>query len=214
MNRRGFNPAELVERGVFDSLEEADRVLCALDDARPGPQVIAVSWLEGFKFQVSISAGRGAVLQSASPSRTSLPIVPADPFSAARVSGGAAAGQRFPVSAVEAGSGVENISQRSPELLPEPASVCPWCAVERAMSGQGSAATAPFVSRTRCARHAPVEAMERPTTPPQQAVARDASPLAPAAALLFPGSAGAEPFHPVLNPNAGVRPAYPKGRWT
>lgn len=195
MKYRGFNPQQLVNRGVFDSLEEADRVLCELDEARKSPRVISVSWLEGFKFQVPMQGGRG-------------------PGRAHNASGAGATPAPAPNLSAGGGSFLQRGSPTPTSLAAAPAgSDCPWCAVERANQGHGTAPTAPFVSRTRCARHAPA-GMEQPAKAPNPAGVRDALPMAPAPALPFPGSTNAEPFHPVLNPNAGVRPAYPKGRWS
>lgn len=57
----GFNPQQLVARGVFDSLEELDRVMCELDDVRPGPQVSRGGWLEGMDFnRARMGSGVGA----------------------------------------------------------------------------------------------------------------------------------------------------------
>ena len=171
----GFNPQQLVARGVFDSVEELDRVMCELDDARREPRIIACAWREGFDFTVPrVRSGAGAAATS--------------PF-----------GNGY-AAPVEASAGVVNTSRRSPELLPADASVlcsvpvladysdkasprrrteeargstrvqgrrpervsptlaaehslCPWCALERAMSGQGTAARTGFVSVARCARH-------------------------------------------------------------
>lgn len=50
MNLTGFNPQQLVARGVFDSLEELDRVMCELDEALSQPQVSRVGWSRGMDF--------------------------------------------------------------------------------------------------------------------------------------------------------------------
>jgi hypothetical protein len=285
MKSTGFNPDQLVARGVFDSLAEADAVLCDFDDARPGSTVIGVSWLQGFRFQVPISrvaalacrepsvmggftpAGRPECLPNdlpqgeigraanlagynkadadrpkdwvGSPNKPLMRKVNGScdsrplqgiacqnfdslsPVALDRESNTSdprrfttGAPEQEPISAGDRAL-LQSASPSGTSLAPTPAdSDCPWCAMERAAAGQGAAPTDGFVSRTRCARHAPVEVMERPTTAPQPAVVRDALPMAPAAALLFRGSAGADPFHPKLNPNAGVVPAYPKGRWS
>lgn len=203
MKLQGFNPAALVARGVFDSLEEADRVLCALDDARPGARIIAVSWQEGFGFMVQVQGSKFSMQGGRGLGESH------------NLAGAGATPAPAPTLSAGSGSFLQSASPSRTSLAPAPAdSDCPWCAIERAKQGHGSAPMAPFVPRTRCARHAPVEAAKPSTNAPHPAVARDASPLAPAAALLFPGSAGAEPFHPKLNPHAGVRPAYPKGRWS
>jgi hypothetical protein len=263
MKWQGFNPGRLVARGVFASIDEADRIMCELDDARPTAKVIAVSWQMGFDFAVQVKGSKFQVLPQGeigwaanlagynkadadrpkdrvgSPNKPLMRMVSGscvsrplqgiacqnfDSLSPVALDRGSntsdprrfttGAPEQEPISAGDRAF-LQSASPSGTSLAPTPAiSDCPWCAMERAAAGQGAAPTDGFVSRTRCARHAPVEVMERPTTAPQPAVARDALPMAPAAALLFRGSAGAEPFHPVLNPNAGVRPAFPKGRWT
>lgn len=199
MKSPGFNPAQLVARGVFDSLEEADAVLCDFDDARPGATVVAVSWLQGFKFQVPIlpqgEIGRAANLAGYNKADADRPKdwvgSPNKPLMR-KVNGACVsrplqgiACQNLPSacavgavglpnrlgSAVEAGSGPGNKSQRSPELLPESASVlCPWCAVERSLSGQGSAPRTGFVAVARCDRHtneSPAPSLAVPQSPNQ-----------------------------------------------
>lgn len=125
----GFKPQQLVARGVFDTIEELDRVMLELDDARKEPRVIACAWREGFSFTVPrVRSGAGA---AATP-----------PFGndhAARV---------------DAVPARETESRRSPESVAGAASVlCPWCAAERAMQGQGAAPRTGFVPVARCARH-------------------------------------------------------------
>ncbi len=129
MKFNGFKPDLLVARGAFDSVEELDRVMLELDEARKEPRIIACAWQEGFDFTVPrVRSGAGAAIAS--------------PFGF---------GCAVPV---EASVGVVNTSRRSPELLPADASVlCPWCAIERAMSGQGAAPRTGFVPVARCARH-------------------------------------------------------------
>ena len=46
----GFNPDALVDRGVFDSLDELDRVMCELDDVLAAPRVSRVGWSRGMDF--------------------------------------------------------------------------------------------------------------------------------------------------------------------
>lgn len=282
----GFNPDQLVARGVFDSVEELDRVMLELDEARKEPRVISCAWLEGMGFQPRIDtdshgfselphtrkgvaatakggdnekgislhaltedaaqvrtfAGQGEIATrptsktAASKHRLTRPGAAKTGYEVADDScrvplptnlpaacavGAGRAGNDSPsglaaARVAEAGSGVANTSRRSPELLSEPASVlCPWCAVERAMSGQGTAARTGFVSVERCHRHSaepPALTVAAPKSP-MTAGARDAFFLAPAAALQSLRSADAGPFHPTTNPNAGVVPAYPKGRW-
>ncbi len=200
-NRQGFNPQQLVARGVCASLEEADAVLCDCDDARPGPTVLGVSWMQGFGFTVQVTG-----------SKLNFPAACAVGVGRPATSPSGVATART----AEAGSGVVNTSRRSPELLPESASVlCPWCAIERARSGQGSAPRTGFVSVVRCDRHSaePPAAFLASPQSPQSTGVRDATLHAPAPVLPLRGAAGAEPFHPTLNPNAGVVPAFPKGRW-
>lgn len=174
----GFNPDQLVARGVFDSRQELDRVMLELDEARREPRVIACAWLEGMRFGVEISDAVERV-----PTR----------FPAA-CAVGAGPINRFEHRTVDAVPGRESESQRSPESDAGAASVlCPWCAIERAMNGQGAAPRTGFVSVARCARHS-------------------AEPPAPALQSLRSADAG--PFHPTTNPNAGVQQAFPKGRWS
>lgn len=133
MKFNGFNPQQLVNRGMCESVEELDRVMLELDEARKSPVVIAVSWQQGFRFQVGISGAR---------MRTGAGGAATSPF-----------GNGYAVP-VAAGAGVETMSQRSPELVSASAAVlCPWCAIERAMSGQGAAPRTGFVPVARCARH-------------------------------------------------------------
>ena len=147
MKSRSWNPEALVARGVFDSLDELDRVRCELDDARPGPRIIAASWVD-FEFvpRVRHDAGRAETF----------------PFGM---------GYAQPVAA---GSGCATSSQRSPEAVAEPAAVlCPWCALERAMQGHGAAPRTGFVSVARCARHCSETSagMEQPATTPKRSAA-------------------------------------------
>lgn len=62
----GFNPDALVARGVFDSREELDRVMCELDDARPGPTVSRLGWGLGMDFNRA-RVGSGVAGVSPSP---------------------------------------------------------------------------------------------------------------------------------------------------
>jgi hypothetical protein len=57
----GFNPEQLVARGVFDSLEELDRVMCELDDVLAAPRVSRVGWSRGMDFNRA-RVGSGAVM--------------------------------------------------------------------------------------------------------------------------------------------------------
>ena len=202
---KGFNPQQLVARGVFDSLKELDRVMCELDDARPGPQVIGVSWSQGMDFTVR-----------------------SQKFNRAYV--GSGVGE-------EVGSNVAPLGTAAVSPMREPVDVkppvlCIFCAWERAMQ------PGPRMARPRingdvvlgsCARHSSDPAVtlpagvnarpECPTPPAQSLVRLHMNPTADAchsevAPGLLSGAANAEPFHPQLNPNAGVMPAFPKGRWS
>lgn len=55
MNFSGFQPDQLVARGVFDSREGLDRVMCELDDVRPGPVVTRLGWGLGMISMVGAS---------------------------------------------------------------------------------------------------------------------------------------------------------------
>lgn len=277
----GFNPQQLVARGVFDSREEFDRVMLELDEARREPRVIACAWLEGMRFETRIDtdshgfselphtrkgvaatvkggdnekgislhaltedaaqvrtfAGKGEIATrptsktAASKHRLTRPgaaktgyevaddscRVPLPTNLPAACAVGAGPINRFEHRTVDAVPGRESESQRSPESDAGAASVlCPWCAIERAMNGQGAAPRTGFVSVARCARHAaePPAPSLAASNPHKPAGARDAFILAPVSALQSLRSADAGPFHPTTNPNAGVRLAYPKGRWS
>lgn len=195
MNHSGWNPQQLVARGVFDSIEEADAVLCRLDEARARSTITPESWRRGMAFDVPISAGGGFKLQPGSSTRSSLAPAPAGSFSRSLVrSGGSAEGSlSFPPSARGVG---ETLS-----TSPAP-SLCPWCALERAYQGQGAAPRTGFVAVERCARHASESSApgNRPVSMPHN-MPGGASALSHAATPGFP-----------INPNAGVRQAFPKGR--
>jgi len=187
VNHPGFNPQQLVNRGVFDSLEEADAVLCRLDEARSRATITPDSWRRGMAFDVPISAGGGFKLQSGSSTRSSLAPAPAGSFSRDRmVSGGSLLGS--PESFPAAARGVGETLSTSPAPC-----LCPWCAIERAMNGQGAAPRTGFVAVERCSRHAgssapAVQSASMPHNSPAVAPA-----LSHAAAAGFP-----------INPNADV----------
>jgi hypothetical protein len=59
---KGFNPDQLVARGVFDSLAKLDSVMCELDDARPGPTLTRLGWGHGMDFnRARVRSGVGAM---------------------------------------------------------------------------------------------------------------------------------------------------------
>lgn len=166
----GWNPSQLVARGVFDSIEEADAILCRWDEARARSTITPDSWRRGMALDVPISR----------------PLVK---------SGGSA-----PSFSIFAGAGRgagETLSTSSAPCL------CPWCAVERAAQGHGSAPRTGFVAVARCERHSaesPALLAPQPTTrPPSAALSH-----APAAGFLNPNP----------NPNAGAVQAFLKGRWS
>lgn len=198
-------------RGVFDSLDEADLVLCEWEEARSEPRL---------RFS---AFGRCRDVSSAGfPSPTSLAPEPAKPFSpSARVAvvsrvakPGHSAGPVTGKTAETAGNSFAgrmagdaspvSTSQRSPELSIGAAVMCPWCALERAMNGQGSAPRTGFVSVQRCERHA----AEIPL--PEHKAGTSTPTPAPANAHSLASGAGL-PINP--NPNAGQVQAFPKGRW-
>lgn len=197
MNHPGFNPQQLVARGVFDSIEEADAVLCRLDEARARATIMPEGWRRGMAFDVPISAGGGFKLQSGSSTRSSLAPAPAGSFTRDRmVTGGEAMGSlSFPSSRRGAGAALSN--------RPAP-SLCPWCALERAYQGQGAAPRTGFVAVTRCARHA-----SESSAPAVQSAPMPHNSPGGASAL----SHAATPGFPI-NPNAGAVQAFPKGRWS
>lgn len=171
MNHPGWNPGQLVARGVFDSIEEADAVLCRLDEARSRSTITPESWRRGMAFDVPISRRRVAA-------------------------GGSAEGS---LSFQPSARGVGETLSTSPAP-----SICPWCAIERAMNGQGAAPRTGFVAVARCERHAESSAAAvQPASMP-----RNSPGVAPAL------SHAATPGFPQSNPNAGVRQAFPKGRWS
>lgn len=54
-------------------------------------------------------------------------------------------------------------------VVPAGPVLCPWCAIERAMNGQGAASRTGFVAVARCGRHcaeSPVLLAPKPHTPP------------------------------------------------
>ena len=135
MNARGFRPGEL--------LEEADRVLCELDDARREPRIIAVAWREGMNFKVRVGELRVE--------RKNLPAACAAGAGRPGISPSGMATARL----VDALPDRETDSQRSPESVAGGASVfCPWCALERALNGQGAVLRTGFAALGECPRHA------------------------------------------------------------
>jgi len=174
VNHPGWNPQQLVNRGVFDSLEEADAVLCRLDEARSRATITPESWRRGMAFDV--------------------------PISRHRMVSGSAAGFTYPLQ--DGGPAAECLAGKQLEIACQPNSICPYCAAERAMNGQGSAVRTGFVAVARCERHAEssaaaVQPASLPHNPPGGAPA-----ISRAATPGFP-----------INPNAGVVQAFPKGRW-
>ena len=191
MNHPGFNPGQLVARGVFDSLEEADAVLCRLDEARARATITPESWRRGMAFNVPISAGGGFKLQPGSSTRSSLAPAPAGSFSRDRMVAGAGSLGFYLSPAGKRGVGETLSTSPAPGL-------CPWCAIERAMCGQGAAPRTGFVSVHRCARHAESSA------PAVQSAPMPHNSPAVAPALSHAAAAG----FPQCSPNAGD---YPKG---
>lgn len=204
MTLSGFQPKQLVARGVFDSLAELDRVMCELDDRRPTARVIACSWDAGMDFRFRISECRHEFH-----------------------------GLTRTLSDFEAGVVVSSAGSPLPHLLGDgpassvsppasgPVELCAWCVVETRFQGHGSAPRSNGdVAWVSCERHRSDVPASRPVlnsgpvSHPMPAVANAFS-LASTAGLpsLPPVPAGAEPFRPVLNPNAGVVQAFPKGRW-
>lgn len=217
--RPGFDAQMLVKRGVFDSLEEADAILCRLEDARTRSVIVASSWQLGLGFTVPITGVKfsrvagtrnseltniGGLLAAGMPDR-----MPS--LSRSLVRSGSAAVVSHPL---QDGTAVAECSAgKQLEIACQSNSFCPWCAIES--PGHGAAPRAGFVSAYRCARHAPnPEPAGTPVQCPQPITARDALSHAPAVVLRLPVSRDAAPFHPKLNPNAGVVPAFPKGRWS
>lgn len=295
--RPGFDAQLLVNRGVFDSLEEADAILCRLDEARTRSVITASSWQLGLGFTVPIEFTQGSrglaethnlSLVGATPTpapilpqrevgetpnlrgynmgdanrpkdwagegnkplmrsltamcsrslegiapqnlwqsppvlgagsntadlwelATPAPALPPSTISRSLVRSGSAAVVSHPLQ--DGTAAAECSAGKQLEIACQSNSFCPWCAIEA--PGQGAAPRAGFVSSYRCARHAPnPEPAGTPVQCPQPTTARDALSHAPAVVLRLPVSHDAAPFHPRLNPNAGVVPAFPKGRWS
>ena len=152
-------------------LAALDAVCCAEDEARPRAAVTARAWGLGFQFDrqdgfvssVPNPSGASLAKLSVSPARVIACAVPVSPPAGVSLRQPAHLSADVCVPAVGASRRME---------------LCVWCALERALSGQGSA---PRVNGDvwlkPCARHE-----ERPE------IQRS-------------------------NPNAGVVPAYPRGRW-
>ncbi len=158
----GWNPQQLVNRGVFSSLEEADAILCRWDEARARSVITPDSWRRGMALDVPISRRRMA--------------------SGVSVLGSP---ESFPASECGAGAGVVASSSRRPAPAP---SLCPWCALERAYQGHGAAPRAGFVAVERCSRHAgsSAPAVQSSPMPHNSPAVAPASHLAAAAGFLNP----------------------------
>jgi hypothetical protein len=201
MNMAGFNPQQLVARGVFASLEEFERAMCELDDARPGPQVIRTSWAAGMSCTVR-----------------------AHDFNRARMGSGVVGEVGSNVAPF--GTAAKPTMTASADV--KQSALCVFCAWERAM--QPGPRMAPLringdVRLWPCARHesSPPKVVSissaggngQHQTPHPGGVGPSVttmhgsdSPLQDRAAGLLSSTL------PNSNPNAGVVAAFPKGRWS
>ncbi len=103
-------------------------------------------------------------------------------------------------------------SPRPTSLADSPVTLCPWCAWERAASGHGPAARANQCVRVQsCARHSELGSGAGERGPGRNVDALGQS-VAIEPAQTRCGS-DAPPVACSPNPNAGVVPAYPGGRW-
>ena len=193
----GFNPRELVARGVFDSLTELDAVMCELDDVRPGPTVTRQGWSNGMDFVVGVSrlteaeprnAGSNLVARAQggvtpAPSRISVASSteasarkvqfpkPTTSLTRARTSSGAAMAHD-PASepmGVPPAPNRDVVWGRQPG---EPVALCVFCAMERALQPGPRMARPQFngdVMLWPCARHADLPQ----TSTPQPAVSQE-----------------------------------------
>lgn len=202
MNSTGWNPAQLVARGVFDSIEQADQVLCRWDEARARSVITPDSWRRGMALDIPISRRR---MSSGSAAGQSLPLQDGGPAAeclARPLAITSGPNVIWPAVGPKPMSGPSQGKQSAAPVARDTgaASICPWCAMERATSGQGAAARTGFVSVARCDRHSAESpellAPQPPTSPPSPA-------------LSLAGDGGFLP-----NPNAAVVQAFPKGRWS
>ena len=158
-------------------LEAADRALCEFEEARQAPCITAASWGLGFTFD------RQGKAVSSVPSLSGASLAASPGLNNARVIACAS-----PVATPPAvsSSGQPAANSFPPDVrVPAGGVVCVWCALERMLSGQGSAPRINGDVRTgSCPRHA-----ERP-------------------------DGSVELARPAVNPNAGVVACFPKGRWS
>jgi hypothetical protein len=135
----GFNPQQLVKRGVFDSIEQADAVLCDWETARSRASITPDSWRRGMALDVPISrrlVASGSVAGRSYPLQDGLPAAECSPTHQQAITCGSVD------------------------------SICPWCVIERAAQGQGAAPRTGFVAVARCGRHsAESSALLAPTSP-------------------------------------------------
>jgi hypothetical protein len=184
---------------TISDLEAADTALCEFEDARRAPCITAASW--GLSLLKNFDRQGGFVSSVPIPSGASL----ADPpnYDAPLIG----------LTARPVGPRPADVSDRPAEAFPpdvsEPAGgiLCVWCLIERAYQtkGQGSAPRTPrggFVRTGSCARHSEPATLSREVVTVSPTVRRASAPAAERAPDGAP------------NPNAGVLPAFPRGRWS
>lgn len=139
---------------IRETREELDRVCCELDDLRPRAVITRVAWGECDLARVPQGGSEPHKLVE----RGSIPR-PATNFESH--------------SNLTSGRPVSSAGFPDPHLLGEVgpvSSICPWCALERAMSGQRSVRSG-LVRVASCDRHAPeqssveVSVCDSPITP-------------------------------------------------
>lgn len=219
-------------------LEEIDRTCCALDDARPRAVVNASAWGEGFPVcrVAQLEAREAHNLEVAGATPVPAPVVPHTamgpdwpgakkwaPHEERPLVTGSCVGEILDTrgGVVSSAASPRPTSLATPSIGPtrvidcaervnEPspdrrsglavASLCPWCAMERALQRHGPAPRANNTVRVEsCERHRAAESFN-------QSPARRVDGPQPSDSCV--SAPGVSP-----NPNAGIVPAYPKGRW-
>jgi hypothetical protein len=185
-------------------LAALDALCCTLDEARPLRAVTAASWGAQMNFdRHGVAASSVASLKRASLAAAS-PLTPAANHKAPRpVVTPAAVHTQQPAISFPRDVCLPARGERSApaDTITRPVALCVFCAMERALSGHGPA---PRINGDvwlhPCPRHEEAssqEAKQLPTARRAEAPACDRAPGSPA-----------------VNLNAGIVPAFPKGRWS
>lgn len=181
-------------------LDELDRTLCELDDAQPGPAITRREW--------GLAEARGKQLDF-----NGLNDAPGQPHVNASAAG--VSRSPGPPSSLAGGSFASSPGSPPGVITPphkaEPPAIvlCLWCAMERAANRQGPAPRAGVCLRVgSCERHGG-EPGTVDFAGSSREVVTEHSPTAGAAVAAQAVNRAPVPF----NPNAGERPAFPKGRW-